>query len=162
MTLAARHVLEDCTEALHEFAGDLHGARWRIIYMANIALLRTVYPVLKNRDAPANPRLRAVFSRWDNDLWSTKPSPEIYWEFIVSERNQLLKEYTATPVRIAPVAEIHFNLSTGETKDMGTVRQQYLMAEGPFAGQEQRHLIKQAIQWWYAQLEQLDRAARTR
>lgn len=158
MTKAARIVLGDCSYALREFTSDVTGARWRVVYMANMALLRAVYHVLESRDVPSSAGLAKVFKAWADELWRSKPCPEIYWEFIVSERNQLLKEYSATPVQASLVHEIRFDLSTGKTENLGLIRQEYVMAEGPFAGQDQRRLIKQAIAWWHAQLDYLDRA----
>jgi hypothetical protein len=108
---------------------------------------------------PSNTKLAAAFHQWDNELGRSKPEPEIYWEFIVNERNQLLKEYAATPVQATLVHEMRFDLSTGATENLGLTRQEHVMAEGPFAGQDQRHLIKQSIQWWQAELERLDSKA---
>ena len=159
MTAAARLVLQDCRHALAEFTTEVHGARWRIVYMSNVALLRVVYHVLETRDVPTTPRFKPAFEKWKTGLLRTKPSPEIYWEFIVNERNQLLKEYTATPVSNTLLPEITFNLSTGKTENLGPVRQQYVMAEGHFAGQEQRRLIKLAIEWWEVELQELERAS---
>jgi hypothetical protein len=156
MTTAARFVLMDCRQALREFAGDIEGSRWRIVYMANVALLRAVYHVLKLRDVPSNPRLSAAFKRWDAELRRTKPKPEIYWEFIVNERNQLLKEYTPTPVERKVVPEIAFNLNTGKSTALGSQRHQYIMTEGYFAGQEQRRIIELAIDWWQTELDRLE------
>lgn len=156
LTTAARLVLQDCRQALQEFTGDIQGSRWRIVYMANLALLRAVYHVLKLRDVPNDPQLSAAFARWDAQLLRTKPRPEIYWEFIVDERNQLLKEYLPTPVQNTTVPEVQFDISSGETRDLGTMRQQYTMTEGHFAGQEQRRLIKLAIEWWQEQLASLE------
>ncbi len=158
MTAAARLVLQDCRHALREFDSTVSGARWRVIYMANVALLRAVYHVLEARDVPNDARLKREFGVWKTELLRTKPSPEIYWRFIVDERNQLLKEYTATPVTNSLVPEIRFNLGSG-TENMGLIRQQYLMAEGHFAGQEQRQLIKRAIEWWEQELDGLERSS---
>jgi hypothetical protein len=159
MTTAARLVLQDCRHALREFDGRASDARWRVIYMANVALLRAVYHVLEARDVPNDEKLKREFSKWKGELLRTKPSPEIYWLFIVDERNQLLKEYAATPVKNSLVPEIRFDLSTGKTEDLGLIRQQYLMAEGHFVGQEQRRLIKRAIEWWEHELSQLERSS---
>jgi hypothetical protein len=127
--------------------------------MANLALLRAVYHVLKHRDVSENPALEAAFRRWDAELLRSKPKPEIYWEFIVSERNQLLKEYAAAPVRNVTTPEIAFDLSTGESLELGTLRQHYLMEDGVFKGEDQRRLIKRSIEWWLHQLNLLDQAA---
>jgi hypothetical protein len=112
--------------------------------MANMALLRAVYHALKNRDAQPDSRLRIAFDRWDRELGASKPAPAIYWEFIVDERNQLLKEYSPRQVEERLVEEIEFDLSTGKTTDRGLIRRAYLFESGPFAGQDQRAVIKQA------------------
>ena len=159
MTHAARFVLQDCCFAYNEFTGDVQGSKWRVTYMANIALLRTVYHVLKHRDAAESPALAAAFKRWDDDLLSSKPRPEIYWEFIVSERNQLLKEYQAAPVKNVVTPEIEFDLSSGRVRELGTLRQHYLMEDGVFKDEDQRLLIRRGIEWWISQLDILDQAA---
>ena len=159
MTTAARLVLSDCRYALSDFSSEITGARWRVTYMANVALLRTVYHALKNRDVPRDERLKGAFKSWDAALGSTKPEPAIYWSFIVDERNLLLKEYEGSPVNPTQTHEIQFDLSTGKTKNLGLVRQAYVYAEGPFQGQDQRILIKQAIIWWEAQLSHLECAS---
>ncbi len=159
MTSAARVVLNDCQHALGEFRTELTGPRWRVIYMANVALLRTVYHVLKSRDVPADAKLKDAFAKWDAGLIASKPNPEIYWGFIVNERNLLLKEYAGVPVNPTLTHEILFNLSTGETTNLGLIRQEYIFADGPFAGQDQRTVIKTAIQWWEDQLAHLEHAS---
>lgn len=93
MPLAARTVLEDCRQAAPLFTPGLQGRQWRIAYMAYVALLRADYHVLKSKDAAIDPAFRIKFETWDSKLFASKPAPEIYWEFIVSERNLLLKEY---------------------------------------------------------------------
>ena len=93
MLLAARTVLEDCRQAAALFTPGLQGSQWRTVYMTNVALLRAVYHILKSRDAAVDPEFRIKFNDWDSSLLKSKPIPEIYWQFIVSERNLLLKEY---------------------------------------------------------------------
>jgi hypothetical protein len=46
MTLAARTVLEDCSQAAAQLTDGIQGSEWRIAYMASIALLRADYHVL--------------------------------------------------------------------------------------------------------------------
>ena len=137
MPLAARTVLEDCKQAAALFTPWLQGSQWRIAYMANVPLLRAVYHVLKSRDAAVDPAFRNKFKTWDSNLWASKPAPEIYWEFIVSERNLLLKEYQSFAGQgvTVPGVQIEVNLKTGEQKvtRLGEVEHYYTMNGGVFA-----------------------------
>jgi hypothetical protein len=163
MTFAARTVLEDCSQAAAQLADGVQGAQWRISYMANIALLRAVYHVLERRDVSGNPSLRQPFLKWKADLLKSKPKPEIYWEFIVSERNLLLKEYQSSAGQgvIVPGVLFEKNLKTGEQKSarIGSMERRYTMSYGVFMGRDHRHLIQEAISWWYEQLELLEKAS---
>lgn len=163
MSLAARTVLEDCTQAAVQLADGIQGAQWRIAYMANVALLRTVYHVLERRDAAGDPKLRQAFKRWAADLLASKPKPEIYWEFIVSERNLLLKECQSSAGQGVTVPGVRFelDLKTGEQKAtrIGDIEHHYTMNDGAFMGRDHCDLIQEAISWWHVQLEMLEKAA---
>lgn len=163
MTLAARTVLEDCTQAAAQLTDGIQGSQWRIAYMASIALLRAVYHVLENRDVAGDPRLRQAFKKWSEDLLESKPKPEIYWEFIVSERNLMLKEYQSSAGQGVTVPGVRFvlNMKTGEQKatTIGAIEYHYKMNDGVFMGRDHRDLIQEAISWWYEQLEKLEKAA---
>jgi hypothetical protein len=163
MTLAARTVLEDCTQAAAQLTDGIQGAEWRIAYMACIALLRAVYHVLESRDVAGDPRLRQAFKNWSEDLLESKPKPEIYWAFIVSERNLLLKEYQSSAGQGVTVPGVRFelNMKTGGQKTMkiGAIKNHYTMNEGVFMGRDHRYLIQEAISWWYEQLQMLEKAA---
>jgi hypothetical protein len=60
MHLAAQTVPEDCRQAAALFTPGLQGSQWRIAFMANLALLRTVYHVLKSRDAAVDPEFHRL------------------------------------------------------------------------------------------------------
>lgn len=162
MILAARTVLQDCREAAALFTPGLHGAKWRIAYMANVALLRAVYHVLKSRDAHANSHLRNAFKSWDGELWISKsnPEPHIYWNFILDERNLVLKEYQSSAGQgvTVPGKLIEIGMQTGQqtVTQLGEVEHHYIMNTGHFAGRDQRDLIQEAIAWWEAQLSRIE------
>jgi hypothetical protein len=162
MPLAARTVLEDCKQAAALFTPGLQGSHWRIVYMANVALLRAVYHVLESKDA-TDPIFRPVFRAWAANLLASKPAPEIYWEFIVSERNLLLKEYQSLAGQgvTVPGVLIEVNAKTGEQKatGLGQVEHHYTINGGVFAGSDQRELIAEAIAWWEKQLAALEENA---
>jgi hypothetical protein len=118
MTLAARTVLEDCSQAAAQLTDGIQGSEWRIAYTASIALLRAEYHVLGNRDVAGDPRLRQAFKNWPEDLLESKPKPEIHWEFLVSERALLLKEHQSSAEQGVTVLGVRFELKmkTGEQK----------------------------------------------
>ena len=69
------------------------GEPLRIIWVSVITLLRAVGHVLQKVDAPSDPAVsRAVAEAWDR-LCRSRPEPEIFWEFIESERNSVVKQY---------------------------------------------------------------------
>lgn len=163
MPIAARSLLEDCRQAAAQFTPGIQGSQWRIAYMTNVALLRAVYHVLESRDAATDPKLRQAFKVWAASLLVSKPRPEIYWEFIVSERNMLLKEYQSSAGQgvTVPGVLIEVNSKTGEQKVscLGVVEHHYTMNDGFFAGRDQRELIAEAIAWWETQLTTLEASA---
>jgi hypothetical protein len=160
MTITARIVLNDCREAAELFLHGIQGSKWRIIYIANVALLRAVYHVLKN-EAKASPLLHQIFQKWNSDLGASKSSHDIYWEFIISERNMMLKEYSSTAGQGVTIPGVLFeiNVQTNEQKvtRLGQVEYHYTMNSGPFVGRDQRDLIAEAITWWEQQLDEIDR-----
>jgi hypothetical protein len=162
MPLAARTVLEDCRQAVTLFTPGLQGSQWRIVYLANVTLLRAVYHVLKDRDAAYGLVCRQAFNTWDSNLLNSKPSPEIYWEFIVKERDRLIKQYRpfAGQGVVIPGVQFDVNEMTGEHRvtRLGDVEHTYIMNEGFFVGRDHRELMGEAIAWWEAQLDSLEAA----
>lgn len=110
-----------------------------------------------------DPRLRQTFKRWSADLLESNPKPEICWEFIVSERNLLLKEYQSYAGQrvTAPRVLLALNLRTGEQKTtrLDTIEHHYTINDGIFMGRVHRDLVQEAFSRWYGQLEMLEKAA---
>lgn len=149
MTRAAREVLEDCRGAVDEIGGGVQGRAWRRRWVAAVVLLRTVGYVLSKVDANASPRYRkAIEDAW-NQLSATKPLPEIFWGFIDAERHNIVHEYE---VGAGQGATVHL----GQNRP---VEHHYLLNTGPFAGQDQREVLRTAIAWWDTYLNDIDRAA---
>ena len=130
--------------------------------MANVSLLRAVYHVLKHRDAQSSSSNKCLFKRWDDGLRASRPEPQIYWDFIVSERNLLLKEYRSAAgqgVTVSPpFVELNSKIGATRVIDPGFVEHNYLMNDGPFKGVDQRTLIGEAIRWWEQQIASLESA----
>ncbi len=93
MTARARVVLSDCEAALGLLHDCEFGQQWRQRWVTVIALLRAVGHVLRNVDGKSDPGLGRAVRLMFEELETTKPKPELYWQFIVQERNNILKEY---------------------------------------------------------------------
>ena len=150
MTQAAREVLEDCRGAIDDIDGLVQGRVWRRRWVAGVVLLRSVGYVLAAVDVKINPQYkRAIADAWDR-LSRSKPNPEIFWAFIDRERHNIVHEYE---VGAGQGATVHLGQSR-------PVERHYLMNTGPFAGRDQREILREAIIWWETYLNDIDRAAR--
>jgi len=163
MTIAARESLEDCRTALGELVDGVQGRQWRVKWITCVVLLRAVGHVLDNVDGAREPSLRHAIDHWWKTMKASKPAPEVFWSFIDDERNAILKEYQTRAGQGVTVqlSGIQVNLRTGEQKvdPPGPHIYHYTINTGPFAGREQRELLAEAIAWWEAQLDLIDRAA---
>lgn len=148
MTIAAREVLEDCRGAIDEIGDGIQGRAWRRRWIAAVVLLRTVGYVLGKIDVNISPAYKRVIDAAWSDLGSTKPQPEIFWKFIDAERHNIIHEYE---VGAGQGATVHL----GQNKP---TEHQYLVNTGPFAGRDQREVLREAVAWWEAYLDNIDRA----
>ena len=163
MTVAAREVLEDCSQAVAGLVDGLQGNEWRRQWILAIALLRAVGHVLDNVDGKRTPKYRIAITNWWKSIGRTKPDPTIFWQFIEQERNLILKEYQmnagqGVSIRV-PLA--YFNVKTGEewtTPPLPTLYH-YTINAGPYKGRDQRNVLKEGIEWWANQLNAIDEAA---
>lgn len=164
-TSRAREVLSDCEVALVELRSasqETLRRRWITV----ITLLRAVGHVLDKVDGGADPILAQVCKAKFREINATKPVPEIFWKFIEEERNNILKTYTFS-VRgnlnvVVPAGAIRFNQSDVVLDPTGSSRTTFrweimLIKEGPFAGQDPRDLVQQAINFWRDYLDDTER-----
>lgn len=149
MTQAARLVLEDCRGALADLTDRVHGETWRRRWVTVIVLLRTVGHVLEKVDASNSPKLgTAIAGAWVK-LVQSKPEPRIYWEFIHTERNNILKEY-----QIRAGHDITVFVGANRPPDF-----RYVINAGPYKGRLQAEVIAEAIAWWEQYLDHIDAMA---
>ncbi len=119
--------------------------------------------VLKTVDSQASTEMaNAIQAAWET-LQRTKPEPDIFWQFIEEERNNVLKAYqfgAKENVNISPPT-LHLDLKTGEQWSSGGAPTTYhhIMGPGPFAGQHPTDLVAEGIAWWRSYLDNIDTAA---
>jgi len=155
VTLYARQTLEDCKIALNEVKEGVTGSQWRIRWVAAVALLRTVGHVLEYVDASQDSVLKKIIEDAWNILKSTKPQPEIFWEFIVKERNNILKEYQFGAGIGTNINMPIIDLDSDESPQV-KITHNYLITKGPYRGKDQREVLKEAIEWWESYLTKIE------
>lgn len=175
----ARMVLNDCREVLRHLRKDPPAQEWRILWVAALALLRTVQEALQNVDrknSNIHPRLEEEIGAFHKRLGQTKPEPMIYWHFIRDNANEMLHEYKLKAVMVesyAPAVVLSgpSDVSTSATAVVSTVlrstpgagetARSYWMKNGPFKDQDQRDVIQKAIDWWEAEIGGIEERAQT-
>ena len=168
MTARARLVLEDCRLALTLLEEETDLRRWRLHWVAAIALIRAVGHVLEKVDGTSQSvrsASRAAFSQWK----SGAPEHEIFREFIERERNTILKTYD---FNLHPSEEVELVLVSNlkRVSDGAIVQsaQVYPIGENIYRplldgfreGDDARDVLSDAIEWWDKQLSFIEQAAR--
>lgn len=168
MTVKAREVLSDCRLAGQMLEKEKDLQRWRVHWAAAVALVRTVGHVLDKVDGRTPAIKIAAADRYK--IWkSGAPKHEIFREFIEKERNNLLKEYQ---INIHPVEEVSVVVRTrfqrvadGELLDTAAVFElgeniYRAMLDGPWAGEDARDVLQEAIKWWETELDTIDKLSK--
>lgn len=155
MALKARTVLNDCREAHMLLEAELDTVRFRILWVAGVALLRAVGHVLKKVDAEPGSTVEVAVADAYDEWQRERAAHVIFWDFIEKERNNVLKEYQIGffpgPVNVSvhPGGETFFldeNLFCP-------------IPYGRFAGEDCRDVMAEAIAWWERQLDAIETAA---
>lgn len=166
MTAKARSVLEDCRLALQLLEDETDLRRWRLHWVAALALVRAVGHVLEKVDGKSEvvkSAARAAFTKWKSDA----PEHSIFREFIEKERNTILKEYefnfhpgeeveVAIPVRLQRVSD-------GTIVEAATIfplnENIYRpLLSGFREGDDARDVLSEAIEWWEGELTAIERS----
>ncbi len=165
MTMAARAVLADVRLALDMLQAEPDPDRWRVHWAGGAALLRTVGHVLLNVDQKVDAELARVADAAHRRWRSADPAHAVYREFILEERNNILKEYRSNvhPLDNVPVA-IRLTLVRPETGEVCYLDQQADLDENLFRplvegygeGEDARDVFEEAIDWWERELAAIE------
>jgi len=160
MTTSARLVLADCEEAAADLVCGVQGSSWRRRWITSVALLRVVGHVLDKVDSSRSTVHKLAIDEAWRSLQRSKPEPAIFWGFIINERNNVLKEYKLSAgqgVTVRP-GGVSVDLVTGAqhaSEGLPTIYH-YVINDGLFKGRDQRHVLREAIEWWRAYLDAID------
>jgi hypothetical protein len=157
MTVAARKVLRDLQMARELLEMEEHPERFRVLWVAAVALCRAVGHVLQKIDSKSSPQFKAAISRTYSSWKSEPEAHHIFFEFIEDERNSVLKEYEfgfmSGPATLVVLPD---GFSTTLADNLFCP-----LSNGRFAGEDCRDVLELAVNWWNVQLDQVDRAAST-
>jgi hypothetical protein len=148
---------------MEDFEASAGTAYWRTRWIAVVAILRAVGHVAVSLDARADENIRAAIDAEFAELLRTKPEPTIYWNFIVDERNRVLKEMTLGArlnITLRP-GTAWYNTKTGETggtEGMPTTYEHF-MRGGLYDGKDPRELCREAIAFWNGYLNRVEARA---
>ncbi|MBD9407526.1 hypothetical protein IB236_19480 [Acidovorax sp. ACV02] len=170
MTKTARIVLQDVKFALSKHTDTLQSEWFRISWFGIVGLLRSIGHVLDKVDSQISPAMAyAIRESW-KQLQSTKPEPVIFWGFIESERNRILKNYEhginrtltiagpSEPNGKTPVITVDCGNARGGETNPGTPLHSYI-ANGPYSGRHEKDVAWEAYRWWVTYLDEVDRLA---
>lgn len=158
-TPQARLVLQDVLYVRQKLEDELGQIEWRLYWVLAVVLLRADGHVLDKVDGANDPIVKKhAHSLFQS--WRTGEKNSIFRDFIDKERNSILKEYQSSMTN-GPVPVIAY-LQSNDGFD--TIRQFLIeenlyrpVSEGIFCGEDGRTLIDQAIDWWFSQLDEIDR-----
>lgn len=167
MTYASSEVLKDCLVAYTLLEEEKDLERWRVHWAGAVALLRTIGHVLEKVDGKNLKYKTAVKSAYES--WKAdREKHAIFWEFIVAERNNILKEYrfnlhSNDEVGIAYRLNLR-NVVTGEPLEISDAvfldENIYRPAlDGFREGDDVRDIYGDALKWLAQELDKIDTAA---
>jgi hypothetical protein len=153
----ARAALADARHVRAKLEDELDLREWRLLWFLTLTLLRVVGHVLDKVDAKSSADVRAVVSRLYAE-WKEAPAHVVFHAFIKAERDLILKEYRTSlvdgPVFIVPTDGDVAGLD--QMFDLAAENLFRPLSDGPFAGEDGRDVLDQALEWWETQLDRID------
>lgn len=136
--------------------------KWRIHWVAALATIRTVGYVLDKVDGAQNPNIKKVSNTLFKEWKSDSKKHGIFTEFIEKDRNLILKEYSSN---LHPFSEIPMAVEYTTNDPSNKVHEVFELdhtiyhpfRDGPYEGIDARDVYKEAIEWWAAQLDKIER-----
>ncbi len=152
--MRARIVLQDCRDALRWLEDDSEEAAFRIHWVGLCTLLRAVGHVLHKIDGDISPAHRRVIdAHWK--VWvAHREEHAIFWDFIESERNAVLKQYEVGYAEgEVPVVALGKSGLEVHLLDEAIFKP---MLSGTFEGEDARDVARDAITWWRTRLDEIE------
>lgn len=152
MTITARKVLHDCEKAYELLDLEENEQKFRLLWVSCISLLRAVGHVLRKVDCANNELLRNTVTNWWKKINAEPECHPIFFQFIETERNNILKEYEVG------IFSGEIEVLVGEHGEPFTLAATEFcpMSYGLFEGEDCREVAFIAINWWKRQLQEIE------
>jgi hypothetical protein len=152
VSLLAWEVLRDCEHALEMLQTENSFDNFRIIWVAAIAQVRSVGHVLDKVDGERSPGLKKIIAETYREWKTNKDANSIFWDFIESERNSVLKQYEFGFI-FGPIGVI-----TPADQEIDEIDEGLFcpILDGKFEGEDCRDVLSSAIEWWKKQLTNIE------
>ena len=165
MTKEARRVLSDCKLAYSRHTDDLQDYDFRLSWITIVTLLRAVGHVLDkvDGDSKKNPKLSKVIREKYQEIKKSQPEPKIFWKFIDEHRNSVIKTYkfqVSRGIEGRTDAGLKFKADATRAKVSSpnpNAKFYSSLTDEHFKGHAEKEIIKEAIDWWEAYLDEIDR-----
>lgn len=158
MKFKAELLLNDCNRAIEMHSDAYQKEEFRLSWFTIVCLLRAIGHVLLKVDRPAAPPgLQKIM----DEKWKEveKNRPDIYWKFILEERNRFIKEYTHTVDRSisfehqfagqGPLVTVSINVGQSINSYFGTPQDmKSAIASGVYKGRNEKEVATEALKWW--------------
>jgi len=149
--------LEDVEQCIAWLDSEDDEFRFRMGLIAAVALVRAVGHVLKKvdgaRDSTLTEVIDARFAAWKAD----RVYARIFWDFIESERNYVLKQYELrfqfSPMVTTPEADHAWRLGSAIYCPL---------TEGAYCGEHACDVLREAVAWWSREMDLIDTEYRAR
>ncbi len=164
MTAAARRVLDDCRLVHAMLEDEPEPNKFRVLWVAALALVRSVGQVLYKIDGNDG-RIRGQASERYQHWRSSDPEHRIFRDFIKQERDLMLHEYRSNldprenvPISVinscpALISEADPTVESAFRLDQNIFRP---FSQGHWAGEDARDVLLEAIEWWERELSVIE------
>ena len=144
--MLAKEILNRGRIALEMLEEENDFARIPVLWTAGVAIARSVGKVLQEIDAKDDPQLASLLKQ----LWPQWKQEPIFKNFIEEERNLILKEGGG-----GSAATSKTQLTAGGERFSLDHTIYWPMHDGPYAGEDCRDVLREALDWWQAKLSEL-------
>lgn len=118
---------------------DEEHPEWMVSWFAGVSILRTIGHVLRNVDRKRSDETWIIVDDFWSDVQNNRITHWIFFDFIQRERNNILKEFS-------------FGASLPENSD-----DRRILVYDTHDDWDGTQLFREAVYWWRAQLEHIDR-----
>lgn len=148
-------MLHDAEVSLEYLEQEQDPERFRIFWIASVALLRMVGHVLDKVESEQSEAVKQVVNTHWKEWKLNLPENRIFQDFIEDERNRVLKEYSFGFLS----GEMPIVVQKDDSAEVFTLDDLLYcpIADGTYAGEDGRDIVREGIEWWKSRLNEMER-----